>query len=232
MPEVGRSGRAEYPPTDRTVPSRHRERARYDAESVHAILDEGLVAHVGYVVDGRPRVIPMLYVRLGEALYLHGSTGARLNRTALRDREAGVEVSAEVTLFDALVLARASFNHSVNYRSVVVSGRAAPVLAERRKAEVLDALVERLVAGRGRDARPPTPEELRQTGVLELPLEEVSAKVRSGDPVDDEDDLGRSCWAGCLPLAVTFGAPQPSGDLDAGVELPDYLAALPRTALA
>ncbi len=232
MAEVGTSGRAEYPPTGRTVPSRHRERARYDAESVHAILDEGLVAHVGYVVDGQPRVLPMLYVRLGEALYLHGSTGSRLNRTARRDRETAVAVSAEVTLFDALVLARASFNHSVNYRSVVVSGRAAPVLGEARKAEVLDALVERLVPGRGGDARPPTPEELRQTGVLELPLEEVSAKVRSGDPVDDEGDLGLACWAGCLPLRVSFGAAQPSGDLAAGVELPDYLRALTGAALA
>lgn len=210
----------EYSRGDRNVPSRHPERASYDDETVHAILDEGIVGHAGFVVDGRPSVLPMLYVRVGEALYLHGSTGAHLNRMAVR---ASLPVSFEVTLLDGLVLARSVFSHSVNYRSVVVAGEATLLRDPARKAEVLEALVERIVPGRASDARPPSETELRQTAVLELRLEEVSAKVRRGDPKDEEDDLAWPCWAGTIPLLGRYGEPWASSDLSPGTKMPSYL---------
>jgi nitroimidazol reductase NimA-like FMN-containing flavoprotein (pyridoxamine 5'-phosphate oxidase superfamily) len=217
-----------YPITKDNRPSRHPERASYDKAVVHGILDAGLLAHVGFVVEGRPRVLPMLYVRREETLYLHGSTGSRINRGAARSK--GVDLCVEVTLFDELVLARSSFNHSVNYRSVVMTGEATVLEESSEKKAVLDLLVERLVPGRSADARPPSEPELRQTGVLALRLAEVSAKVRSGDPVDEESDLQLSCWAGVLPIKASFGAPRPSADLASAVELPPYLRALGNTA--
>lgn len=212
-----------YPRTDANRPSRHPERASYDRQVVHGVLDAGLIAHVGFVVKGRPRVLPMLYVRRQESVYLHGSTGSRLNRTATKSK--GLEVAVEVTLFDELVLARSTFNHSVNYRSVVLTGEAQALEDKDEKAAVLELLVERLVPGRSADARPPTNAELRQTSVLELVLSEVSAKLRTGDPVDEESDLELSCWAGVLPLEARWGRPRPARDLPSGIELPQYLRA-------
>jgi nitroimidazol reductase NimA-like FMN-containing flavoprotein (pyridoxamine 5'-phosphate oxidase superfamily) len=215
--------RTSYPQTKGNIPSRHSERARYDVDTVHSILDAGRIAHVAFVADGLPQVLPMLYVRVGEALYLHGSTGAHFNRVAARKK--GITVAVGVTLVDEFVLARSTFSHSANYRSVVARGEAFIVTSEERKAEVLDALVERLIPGRSADARKPTSDELRQTGVLELQLEEVSAKVRTGDPIDTEQDLGSPCWAGVLPITVAWGAARPSADLSGGIEVPPYLAA-------
>lgn len=223
---------AEYPRTETNKPSRHPERASYDVDTVHSILDEGIVAHVGFVVDGRPEVLPMLYVRVGEQLYLHGSTGSHLNRMASRSDSGSVPLVVEVTLFDDLVLSRATFNHSVNYRSVVASGDAVMVRGEEEKRAVLEALVERLVPGRTADARAPRPDELRQTAVLELELADVSAKIRSGDPADDEEDLSRPCWAGLLPLEARWGEPRASSDLAAGTELPSYLEEMTRAPFA
>ncbi len=212
---------ASYPVTDLNTPSRHSERARYDVESVHSILDEGMIAHVGFVADGRPQVLPMLYVRVGTSLFLHGSTGAHFARKSARGR--GLGVAVEVTLVDSLVLARSTFSHSVNYRSVVAHGEAVVVTDPDRKYEILGHLVERLVPGRSADARPPAPDELRKTAVLELALADVAAKVRTGDPLDDDHDLGSACWAGQWPFVTTMGVPVRAADLQAGVDTPPYL---------
>ncbi len=214
---------ASYPQTKRNFPSRHPERARYDVETVHSILDAGRIAHLAFVADGLPQVLPMLYVRVGEAIYLHGSTGAHFNRVAARKK--GLRVAVEVTLLDEFVLARSTFSHSVNYRSVVATGEAVIVTSEEQKAEVLEALVEKLIPGRSADARRPTGDELRQTGVLELQLDEVSAKVRTGDPIDKEQDLGSACWAGVVPVTVEWGSARASADLAAGIGVPEYLVA-------
>jgi nitroimidazol reductase NimA-like FMN-containing flavoprotein (pyridoxamine 5'-phosphate oxidase superfamily) len=212
-----------YGVTRENQPSRHPERARYDRPTVHDILDSGLVAHVAFIADERPRVLPMLYVRVGERIYLHGSTGAHITRMAARRRS--LPVAVEVTLVSELVLARSTFNHSANYRSVVVHGDALAVSDESRKNEVLAAMVNKLIPGRGADARPPTSDELRQTAVLELALDNVSAKVRTGDPVDPPEELASPCWAGLRPIVAVWGAPKPAADLADGVEVPGYLGA-------
>ncbi len=214
----------DYPAGAGNRPSRHPERAAYDAATVHGILDEGLVAHTAFVADGRAHLLPLLYLRRGAQLYLHGSTGGHLFRMAAR--AGSVPVCVEVTLFDELVLARSYFDHSVNYRSVVVSGDASLLRDEAVKGEVMHDLVEHLVPGRSRHARPPTDEELRQTAVLVLALEEVSAKVRRGDPVDEPEDLDRPCWAGVVPLETTWGRPRPAANCPPDIELPDYLQPL------
>ena len=182
-----------YPQTPRTSPTRDAQRVFYDHETVHAVLDEALVCHVGFVVDGRPVVLPHLHVRLGEVLYLHGSTGARAMQAARGD---GLEVCVTVTLLDGLVLARSAFNHSVNYRSVVVHGTAAVVQDQQEKTAALAALVEAVAPGRTGRTRPPSRSELAATTVLRLDLHEVSVKVRTGPPDDDPEDLGLSYWAG------------------------------------
>lgn len=211
-----------YHPTPATTPSRLAERARYDAETVHAILDEALIGHLAFVADDRPQLLPMLFVRCGSTLYLHGSTGQHPARMAAR--RGGLDVAFEVTLVDALVLARSAFHHSANYRAVVAHGRATVVADEDEKRRVLDELMDKLVPGRVGDARGPASDELRQTAVLALPLVEVSAKVRTGDPADDDEDLGRPTWAGLLPLTSGRGVPVPAADLAAGIALPAYLA--------
>lgn len=213
---------ATYPRTANNQPSRHAERATYDVATVHSILDAGMVAHVGFVHEGRPQVLPMLYVRAGEAIYLHASTGAHMARLAAR--RGSIPIVVEVTLVDEIVCARAAFSHSVNYRSVIAHGDGRPVTSEARKREVLDALVEHLLPGRGADARPPAADELRKTAVLELALDDVSAKVRTGDPIDAADDLGSPCWAGVRPIHSAWGAPRASADLAAGIAVPAYLA--------
>jgi nitroimidazol reductase NimA-like FMN-containing flavoprotein (pyridoxamine 5'-phosphate oxidase superfamily) len=195
-----------YQPTGRTTLRRLPARGAHDQETVHAILDEGLVAHVAVMTDIGPRVIPTTYARLDETVYVHGSAANHLLRTAASD----VEVCLAVTLLDGLVLARSAFHHSMNYRSVVVYGRATKVTDPAEKRRALDAIVDHVRSGRSREARPPTDDELRSTLVLALPLREVSAKVRSGGPLDDEADLAWPVWAGVIPLSLVAGDPVPA----------------------
>jgi hypothetical protein len=214
------TGTPTTPPSDRTAVRRLPERGSYDAEQAYAILDEGLVAHVGLAGDRGPVVIPMLYARDGDRLLLHGSPASRLLRTAA----SGVDVCVTVTLIDGLVLARSAFHHSMNYRSVVVFGQASRVhdLDERRAA--LDVLVEALVPGRTAEARSPNEKELRGTLVLALPLDELSVKVRTGGPVDEPEDYDLDVWAGVLPLPVTPGQPVPDEVQPDDRPVPGYLA--------
>lgn len=222
MPLSETAGEA-YPPTGRTVPTRAAERAVYDRDLVHAVLDEGRLCHLGFVRDGSPVVLPTLYARVGERVYVHGSTGSRPLRAA--GEEAGLPVCLTVTLVDGLVLARSAFHHSVNYRSVVVHGTARQVLDAEERSAALDALVDHVVPGRAADCRPGNAKELAATAVLAVDLSEVSAKVRSGGPSDDPEDLALPYWAGVLPVSVAYGTPVPAADLPAGTAAPDYLAA-------
>jgi nitroimidazol reductase NimA-like FMN-containing flavoprotein (pyridoxamine 5'-phosphate oxidase superfamily) len=201
---------------------RTRNRAHYDEATVHAILDAGMVAHVGFGSGAQPFVIPMLYARDGSTLLLHGSVASRL----CGDLAAGVPVCACVTHLDGLVLARSHFDHSVNYRSVVVFGRARLLADVREKVAALARLVETLVPGRTAEARPPDASELAATHVLRLDIEDASAKIRSGGPREAAGDLALPFWAGVLPLETRFGAPQPAGDLVEGVGLPPSARAL------
>lgn len=207
-----------YDESDRTRPTRARERVGYDRALVHAVLDEAVVCHVGFVVDGRPVVLPQLHARVGDVLYLHGSTGARALRTART--AGGLDVCVTVTLLDGLVLARSGFHSSVNYRSVVALGAARVVEDPEEQDRALTALVEAVAPGRSAGVRPPTPRELAATTVLRLPLEEVSVKTRAGDPVDEPDDLGLPHWAGVVPLRLTPGPPIANDDLTAGIPGP------------
>lgn len=211
-------------PTKRTKVQRLPDRGKYDRETVFSILDEGFVCHVGFVVDGQPFVIPTNYARVDGTLYLHGSSASRMLRT-ISD---GVQVCVTVTLVDGLVLARSAFHHSVNYRSVVVLGRAALVQSAEEKMRALEAFTNHVVPGRWKDIRQPTESELKATSVLSLPLEEVSAKVRVGPPKDDEADYALSIWAGVLPLRVVAGAPIADSRLIAGLEPPAYLRSYSR----
>jgi nitroimidazol reductase NimA-like FMN-containing flavoprotein (pyridoxamine 5'-phosphate oxidase superfamily) len=195
------------PVTDRTRVRRLPKRADYDLATIHAILDEALLCHVGYVVEGAPVVIPTIHWRGGDQLYFHGSAASRMLRS-LRD---GVEACVTVTLLDGLVLARSAFHHSMNYRSVVVFGTARVVEGEE-KLQALDDLVVDVIRGRSRDVRPPNEVELKQTLVLALPIAEASAKIRTGGPVDDEEDYALPVWAGVLPLTLTPGTPVPDND--------------------
>ncbi|WP_329245495.1 pyridoxamine 5'-phosphate oxidase family protein [Streptomyces sp. NBC_01478] len=216
---------AAYTPTDRTVPTRSADRASYDKELVHAILDEAYVCHLGFVRDGAPVVLPTLYGRVGERLYVHGSTGARpLRMTGQADP--GLPVCLTVTHVDGLVLARSAFHHSINYRSVVVHGIAHQVTDPQEKRTALDALVDHVVPGRSADSRPANKKELAATMVIRLDLDQVSAKLRTGGANDDPEDLDLPHWAGVVPLQPSYGAPLPNDDLAPGTELPDYLAAL------
>jgi nitroimidazol reductase NimA-like FMN-containing flavoprotein (pyridoxamine 5'-phosphate oxidase superfamily) len=229
MPETsaqpGATPPAAYAPTDRTVPTRSKDRAAYDRELVHAILDEGYVCHLGFVRDGAPVVLPTLYGRVGERLYVHGSTGSRpLRMTGQADR--GLPVCLTVTHVDGLVLARSAFHHSINYRSVVVHGIAQQVTDPDEKREALDALVDHVVPGRSHDSRPANAKELAATAVIRLDLDEVSAKLRTGGPNDEPEDLPLPHWTGVLPLTKGFGAPIPADDLAPGIKVPDYLATL------
>jgi nitroimidazol reductase NimA-like FMN-containing flavoprotein (pyridoxamine 5'-phosphate oxidase superfamily) len=214
-----------YPQTPRTTPTRSAQRVSYDQETVHAVLDEALVCHVGFVVQGRPVVLPHLHARLEDVLYLHGSTGARAMSTARGD---GLQVCVTVTLLDGLVLARSAFHHSVNYRSVVMHGMAAVVSDPQEKDAALAALVEAVAPGRTGGTRPPSPSELAATTVLRLDLQEVSVKVRTGPPGDDPEDLALPYWAGVLPLVTRPGTPQPSDDLPEGVAIPEHVTAWKR----
>lgn len=216
---------AAYEPTDRTVPSRSRDRARYDRETVHAILDQAYVCHLGFVRDGAPVVLPTLFGRVGETLYIHGSTGSR-PLLAAGKADPGLPVCLTVTHVDGLVLARSAFHHSLNYRSVVVHGTAYQVTDEEECRTALDALVDHVVPGRSADSRPASARELAATAVIRLDLDEVSAKIRTGGPNDDAADLGLPHWAGVVPVAPAYGAPVPSGDLAPGIAVPDYIGTL------
>jgi nitroimidazol reductase NimA-like FMN-containing flavoprotein (pyridoxamine 5'-phosphate oxidase superfamily) len=205
-------------PSTRTTVRRLPERATYDRSAVHAVLDEGFIAHVGLATDDGPIVIPMLYARDGDRVLVHGSPASRLLRTGAK----GLDMCLTVTLVDGLVLARSAFHHSVNYRSVVVMGQASKIddLGERRAA--LDVLVESVVPGRTPDARPPTERELRGTTVLALPLDEASVKVRTGGPKEEEDDMDLPVWAGVVPLSLVAGAPVPDPELRVDAPVPPY----------
>ncbi len=211
-----------YNKTPRTAVKRRAGRARYDRATIDAILDEGLVGHVGVCSDGQPYVIPMLYARDQDRIYLHGSPLSRL-LGALVD---GMPMCLTVTLLDGLVLARSAFHHSLNYRSVVVLGEGRAVLDRGQKLAAMRALVERVLAGRSTDARGPNDNELEATEVVALAIDEASAKIRAGPPVDATEDYGLPVWAGELPLRVAAGAPVP--DSLCAAPLPPYLSSYGR----
>jgi len=202
----------------RTTVKRLAKRGQYDRETIHAIIDEALICHAGFVVDGSPVVIPTIHTRIGETLYFHGSTASRMLRS-LRD---GIDACVTVTLLDGLVMARSAFHHSMNYRSVVVMGKGREVVDREEKLRVLDALVEHVCAGRVRDVRAPNEAELRQTLVIAIPLAEASAKIRTGPPADDDEDYALPIWAGIIPLALTPLWPVDDERLVAGVVAPAY----------
>ena len=208
-----------FEPTDRTRLKRLPQRASYDREVVYRILDEGFICHVGFAVEGQPFVIPTAYGRVGDKLYIHGSAASR----TLRGLGGGIPVCVTVTLVDGLVLARSAFHHSINYRSVVILGAATMVEAAEEKMTALRAFTDHVIPGRWDDVREPNDQELKGTSVLALPLVEVSAKVRTGPPKDDEEDMSIPVWAGELPLRTTAGSPIDDPQLSAGFRPPDYV---------
>jgi nitroimidazol reductase NimA-like FMN-containing flavoprotein (pyridoxamine 5'-phosphate oxidase superfamily) len=214
---------AEMPlsPTPRTTLHRLRERARTDRDDLYAVLDAGLICHLGVVVDGAPLVLPTGYGRIGDTLYLHGSSA---NRSLLA--AAGQDVCVTITLLDGLVCARSIFNHSMNYRSAVVIGPARLVTGEPERLDALRAVTEQLAPGQWEYARQPTRKELAATAVLAVPLAEASVKVRSGPPHDDPEDCESGTWAGVIPAALTFGPPEPDPELSPAVAVPDHVARL------
>jgi uncharacterized protein len=205
--------------TKRTELRRIPDRGSHDWETIHRILDAGFLAHIGFCVDGQPFVIPTLYGRDGEKLYLHGSAVSRM----LLELETGIPTCVTVTLVDGLVLSRSAFDHSMNYRSVVAFGRARRITDPRQKIKSLRVISEHLIAGRWEDVREPSEKELKATTVLEFTIEEASSKVRSGPPLDDESDYGLAVWAGVLPLEMKSRRAIPDDKLIKGVTLPDYV---------
>jgi nitroimidazol reductase NimA-like FMN-containing flavoprotein (pyridoxamine 5'-phosphate oxidase superfamily) len=207
-----------YTPTPRTRLVREADRAVYDRQAAYRILDEGFLCHVGFVVDGQPFVIPTSYGRNGDSLYIHGSAASRM----LRHAKEGVPVCVTVTLLDGLVLARSIFNHSMNYRSIVILGRATLVDDPAEKIAALRLLSEHIIPGRWADSRQPNERELKATFVLRVPIEEFSAKVRKGPVVDDEEDYSFPTWAGVVPLEMKVGEPIDDSRLLPGQTVPDY----------
>jgi nitroimidazol reductase NimA-like FMN-containing flavoprotein (pyridoxamine 5'-phosphate oxidase superfamily) len=210
-------------PSQRTSVRRLPARASYDAATIERILDEGLLCHVGFAHEDQAYVIPTTYARVGAQLFLHGSAASR----TLRALKGGVDACVTVTLLDGLVLARSAFHHSMNYRSVMIFGRAETVVDPAEKLRALTAIVEHLLPGRSHEVRPPTARELKLTLVLKLPLAEASAKVRAGPPMDDEDDYGIPCWAGEIPLRLSALAPVADPRLDPAIAAPDYAVLTP-----
>jgi len=207
-------------PTERTRIHRHPERADHDPTTVHAILDEALTCTVAWVDDdSRPRALPTIQARIGDTLYLHGSRAARAWKTAA----AGAEVVVVATLIDELVLARTSPHHSMNYRSAVVFGRTREVTDEDELYAAAKAITRHVLPGREDDAAEPRAKDWLETLIVAMPIDEASAKVRTGPPKDDEPDLGLDVWAGTLPLQTIVGAPNPSPDLKPGIPVPAYL---------
>ncbi len=202
----------------RTTVRRLPQRAAYDAQTVHAILDEALICHAGFVHHEQPVVIPTIHWRDGDRLYFHGSPASGL----LRNLRNGIQACVTVTLLDGLVMARSAFHHSMNYRSVVVFGIATEVSERAEKLRALDALVEHVCRGRSKDVRPPNEVEFKQTLVLSLPISEASAKIRTGGAVDDEEDYALPTWAGVIPLTLTPGVPVT--DERCSAEVPEYAA--------
>ena len=211
--------------TPRTIIRRMPKRGVSEREAIYRILDEAFVCHVGFTVDEQPFVIPTAYARVGDRLFIHGSASSRMLRALAWE----VEACVTVTLVDGLVLARSAFNHSLNYRSVVIFGTATVVRDEGEKLKALEAFTEHIMPNRWRDVRPPTGSELKATMVLSLPLEEASAKVRAGPPLDDEADHATGVWAGVLPLHLSAGAPSGDPRLPAGVNVAAYVANYRRT---
>jgi len=207
-----------FPQTDRTKLKRLPKRGHYDRETVNRILDEGFICHVGFLVDGQPFVIPTGYARVDDKLYIHGSQASRMLKTLA----GGVDVCVTITLVDGLVLARSAFHHSINYRSVVVFGKAELVAAREEKLAALFALSEHFISGRWNDVREPTEQELVATSVLILPLTEASAKIRTGPPLDDEEDYSLPIWAGVVPLKMIAEAPIKDPRLPERIEAPEY----------
>lgn len=205
--------------TKRTKVGRLSKRGHYDRETINAILDEAIICHVGFVADGQPFVIPTGYARIGEDLYIHGSSASRM----LRNIAEGIYVCVTVTLLDGLVLARSAFHHSMNYRSVVMLGKATEVADTDEKNAALEAFTEHIIPGRWPEIRWPTALELKATTVLRLPITEASAKIRTGDPVDDEEDYSMDVWAGVLPLTLTPGEPFPDARLDPAIAVPAHV---------
>ncbi len=216
---------SEFPITDRNQVRRVPKRGHYDRESVYRILDEGFICHVGFVQDQQPVVIPTLYARRGESLILHGARTSRM----LQYTQAGHPVSVAVTLVDGLVVARSVFHHSINYRSVVLFGRGRLIEAEGEKLEALEVLTEHILRGRWRDARQPNRQELDATSVVAIDIESASAKIRTGPPVDDEEDYQLPTWAGVIPLRQQALEPVADPRLGSGIPTPDYVARYDRT---
>ncbi|HTS51148.1 MAG TPA: pyridoxamine 5'-phosphate oxidase family protein [Bryobacteraceae bacterium] len=202
-----------YQPTERTEVHRLPKRAVYDKAQVHSILDEGFICHIGFVVDGQPYVVPTGYGRVDERLFIHGSSASRM----LRNLDRGVDLCFTVTLVDGLVLARSAFHHSMNYRSVMVLGKAQTITDKQEKLAGLRAVTNHIVPGRWEEVRQPDDRELKATSVLALDLDEVSAKVRTGPPIDDEEDFALPIWAGVVPLRCQVEAPLPDSRLLAGL---------------
>jgi nitroimidazol reductase NimA-like FMN-containing flavoprotein (pyridoxamine 5'-phosphate oxidase superfamily) len=214
------------PQTSRTTLKRLPQRGSYDREIINQILDEGFICHVGFAVDGKPFVIPTGYARVGDGLVIHGSQASRMLRTLGQ----GIDVCLTVTLIDGLVLARSAFHHSMNYRSVVVFGRATVVEDPEEKRALLRALSEHMIPGRWDEVREPNERELQQTTVLLLPLEEASAKIRTGPPLDDEEDYDLPVWAGVIPLRLIAEVPVNDPRLSANTDVPEYVDDYDRTA--
>jgi uncharacterized protein len=206
-------------PTKRTEFRRLPSRGSHDVDTINAILDAGFLAHVGFSVDSQPYVIPTLYGRDGEKLYLHGSAASRM----LGRLETGISGCIAVTLVDGLVLARSAFHHSMNYRSVVAFGTAHKIDEPAQKTRALRIISEHLIAGRWNDVRNPSEKELKATAVLEFSIEEASAKIRTGPPLDDEEDYSLPVWAGILPLSLEAQPPIPDSRLTDGIEVPEYV---------
>jgi nitroimidazol reductase NimA-like FMN-containing flavoprotein (pyridoxamine 5'-phosphate oxidase superfamily) len=215
------AGRPELSSTARTTIHRLRERGRTERADLHAVLDAGLVCHLGVVVDGVPVVLPTGYGRIGDTLYLHGSSA---NRSMLA--AAGQDVCVTVTLLDGIVCARSVFHHSMNYRSAVIMGRARAVTDSEERLAGLRAVTEQLAPGQWDYARPPTRKELAATAVIALPLDEASVKVRTGPPKDDPEDYATGLWAGVIPAALAFGPPQDDPELRPGIGAPGHIEAM------
>jgi uncharacterized protein len=208
-----------YAPTDRTRVRRLPERGHYNRETVYSILDEAFICHIGFVADGKPVVIPTLFGREGDTVYFHGSAASRM----LRNLKEGIDCCITVTLVDGLVLARSGFHSSMNYRSVVVFGRAAEITDPEAKTHALAVISDHLLPGRWADVRPPSDQELKGTTVLKLELDEVSAKIRTGGPKDDAEDYDLPVWAGILPLTPIYGTPEPDSARKKDEPIPDYI---------
>ena len=211
-------------PTEKTRVRRLPKRGNYDRETRNAILDEAFVCHVGFAVDGHPFVIPTGFARVGDHLYIHGSSASRM----LRAISEGIDVCVTITLVDGLVLARSAFHHSINYRSVVILGKAELVDDPAEKYKAMEAFTEHIVPGRWADVRWPNELELKATTVLKLPIEEASAKIRTGGPIDDEEDYSLDVWAGVLPMNFNAGEPLRDELTASDIEVPRYIAAYER----